>query len=1001
MRHHRRPLQRVLISRFLLLFLLLLPPLTSPPPSLLAQDNSSFIDLVRDIEADELPVTAAGGIVFVDEAQSFLLFAPIAEGTATGQTTVTAVTTYADLLGALALPLAVDPLTAAVDPDNQLWLWAPASRELLQFTLQDNGLPATTPTIRLALPDVSGAMQGLAVAPDGQSLYLLAADTLTIQQVRLPVEGAAVTPLTSTDLRQYGLTQARGLALHPQRQHLFTLDPTTQTLYEFTLAGALVAHYELAPFQLHHAQGFVFAPSGDPTDEPERLHLYVMDQLAQPEVSAPQETAPSNLPPRLYLPLAMGGAGTTAAANSKTRIVELTFAPPVEPAQAASVTTVGVLVQMVKTSLYQPPSPDPSDLAYIPATPYLITGERLLISDGEVDEMAIYAGANLFETTLNGALQRTYTTLSDLTREPVGLAFNPNNGHLFITDDDNIRPLIEVDPGPDKIYRTPDDSSTKFSTRDRYGVSDPEGVEYARINGVDWLFFADGLGNEVYLVRPGANGKFDGVDDQVTHFDSAALGVTDPEGIAYHPTSGTLYLVGKPATRVVEITLTGGLVRYIDIAAAKAKKPAGLTFAPGSQNADQWNLYIVDRNVDNNSDPNENDGLLYEIALAPAGNQPPTVNAGADMAIVWPAAASLNGSASDDGLPQPPTLVTTWSYVNGPGSVTFANPQARQTTATFSATGIYTLRLTASDGQLSASDDVVVTVNTQSTATDLIYLSTGSDGTVGGVAYRDEDMLVYNPATQQWALLLDGSDVGLSSVDIDAFDLLADGPILLSVDKGFTLAGLGSVRDTDVLRFTPTSLGATTVGAFAFYLRGADVGLTTSDEDIDAIDLLPDGRLLFSTAGNASLLGVTSADEDLVALDLTRRTATLYFDGSQMGMTSSSEDINGLWVDSAGKLYLTTRGAFTVPGLQGSATDIFVCQSQTPGTPITRCAFSGYWQGAPVGLGSNPIDALAIGGNVPLMLSTVQSSAVGDNLAEAPGQADAASDESETAEPIE
>ena len=43
-------------------------------------------------------------------------------------------------------------------------------------------------------------------------------------------------------------------------------------------------------------------------------------------------------------------------------------------------------------------------------------------------------------------------------------------------------------------------------------------------------------------------------------------------------------------------------------------------------------------------------------------------------------------------------------------SVTFATPTEFYTAATFSATGIYTLRLTANDGQFSNSDDVQIQV---------------------------------------------------------------------------------------------------------------------------------------------------------------------------------------------------------------------------------------------------------------------------------------------------
>jgi PKD repeat protein len=104
------------------------------------------------------------------------------------------------------------------------------------------------------------------------------------------------------------------------------------------------------------------------------------------------------------------------------------------------------------------------------------------------------------------------------------------------------------------------------------------------------------------------------------------------------------------------------------------------------------------------------DDIVVTVNAAP--NQPPTVNAGPDQTITLPAAANLNGTATDDGLPNPPaTLTTSWSKVTGPGTVTFGNAAALATTASFSAAGSYTLRLTATDSALSSTDDIVVTVN--------------------------------------------------------------------------------------------------------------------------------------------------------------------------------------------------------------------------------------------------------------------------------------------------
>ena len=88
-------------------------------------------------------------------------------------------------------------------------------------------------------------------------------------------------------------------------------------------------------------------------------------------------------------------------------------------------------------------------------------------------------------------------------------------------------------------------------------------------------------------------------------------------------------------------------------------------------------------------------------------------DAGTDQSatLMSPVTIALSGSVSDDGLPNPPAAVTTqWSLVSGPGTVSFADPTAVDTNATFSLAGIYLLRLTVSDSSLSASDDVTISV---------------------------------------------------------------------------------------------------------------------------------------------------------------------------------------------------------------------------------------------------------------------------------------------------
>lgn len=197
--------------------------------------------------------------------------------------------------------------------------------------------------------------------------------------------------------------------------------------------------------------------------------------------------------------------------------------------------------------------------------------------------------------------------------------------------------------------------------------------------------------------------------------------------------------------------------------------------------------------------------------------------------------------------------------------------------------------------------------------------------------------------------------VEVTYTEVDGFSLQPDGSLLLSFDASFTLSPLGSVDDSDIIRFVPTSLGATTAGQAEWYFDASDVGLDTNDEDIDAIGFAPDGRLLVSTVGRFSVPGVSGDDVDLIAFTPaslganTSGTWSLYFDGSDVGLSpGGSEDVYGVWVDPAnGQIYLTTLGSFSVTGVSGGGDDIFVC---TPGTlgATTTCTFGPglFWDGA-------------------------------------------------------
>jgi len=106
------------------------------------------------------------------------------------------------------------------------------------------------------------------------------------------------------------------------------------------------------------------------------------------------------------------------------------------------------------------------------------------------------------------------------------------------------------------------------------------------------------------------------------------------------------------------------------------------------------------------------DDVVVTVAPEPVQNTAPIVNAGADFVHALPPNhATLSGSVSDDGLPNPPGAVTTvWTQVSGPGTATISDANLLRTRVTFPVDGLYIFRLTADDGDLTGSDDVVVTV---------------------------------------------------------------------------------------------------------------------------------------------------------------------------------------------------------------------------------------------------------------------------------------------------
>lgn len=217
---------------------------------------------------------------------------------------------------------------------------------------------------------------------------------------------------------------------------------------------------------------------------------------------------------------------------------------------------------------------------------------------------------------------------------------------------------------------------------------------------------------------------------------------------------------------------------------------------------------------------------------------------------------------------------------------------------------------------------------------------------IGGAGFvPPEDIAQYDGATASWSRYFDGSDVGLAGRSIDAMAVTSTGDILLSFSEATTIPALTGgpnglwVGAEDIVRFRPTALGENTTGTFTFYFDGSDVDLTTPDENVDAITILPSGAIGISTTGNPLIAALpTAADEDILAFNpsqlgsATIGTWTWGLDLSDVGYTLTNEDTDAAWVSSSGQWTLSMLGEWSVAGASGGGNDLIGFSPTTTGS---------------------------------------------------------------------
>lgn len=239
----------------------------------------------------------------------------------------------------------------------------------------------------------------------------------------------------------------------------------------------------------------------------------------------------------------------------------------------------------------------------------------------------------------------------------------------------------------------------------------------------------------------------------------------------------------------------------------------------------------------------------------------------------------------------------------------------------------------------------------------LLYFSLRKNGTVGGQAVSTSDIVAFDG--NNFTVAFDGSEFGLDGARVNAITVLNETDILMTFYPAVSLpidSGTLNITPTDIVMFTAST------GTFQHYLDGSAAGLNQANQQIDAMAIDKNGKLLISVAKTFFSKGVKIRDEDLILEPAAAGDAwKILFDGSDANLETTGWDVKGTAMDETGKIYLSMRNAFSVPQLSGENDDVFLFKPTQLG-PNTIGTYnpSLFFDGSAYGLTANDISALDI-----------------------------------------
>jgi hypothetical protein len=243
---------------------------------------------------------------------------------------------------------------------------------------------------------------------------------------------------------------------------------------------------------------------------------------------------------------------------------------------------------------------DPAGIAFVP-------GMGFFISDSEVEETPFFRTTNLWKLQPDGTLIQSYSLLN-FTTEPTGLAFDSSTGRLYISDDDAFK-VYWVNP------TNPTVKLGEFGLRP-LGCNDPEDVAVNPNNG--HLFIVNG--DQVAGPTARSIVEINNTGTQIFSTIVLPAEIKDPEALAYDPTQDVFYVGGGFSPNVWVVDHNGSILQVIDVLAGyrhetlnTATSVKDLVLAPSSDpndNPGKLNLYVADFGGSHISD-----GRMLEVDL--------------------------------------------------------------------------------------------------------------------------------------------------------------------------------------------------------------------------------------------------------------------------------------------------------------------------------------------------------------------------------------------------